>query len=135
MRPQSLFRYLKDHQNHIELDIKTSFQYNSTILTMFHQNSPQQLNSHHNSIIIKTHGINSSTTHLITATTTINHEFINNIQEQQHHSSSILSKTQSIPIYKFQACKFNINNTIIIKFKYLNIASKHKHEFYQLKSQ
>ena len=70
--------YLKDNQNHIELEIKTSFQHNSTISTMFHQNSQQQLNSHHNSIIMKTHDINSSTTHLITATTTITDEFINN---------------------------------------------------------
>jgi len=45
----------------------------------FHKNPKQQLNSHHNSIIMKTHGIHSSTTHLkTTTTTTINHEFINN---------------------------------------------------------
>jgi hypothetical protein len=68
--------YLNDNQNHIELEIKTSFQHNSTTSTMFHQNSQQQLNSHHNSIIMKTHGINSSTTHLITTTAAVNHEFI-----------------------------------------------------------
>ena len=100
MRPQSLFRYLKDHQNHIELDIKTSFQYNSTILTMFHQNSQQPLYSHHNSIIMKTHGINSSTTHLITTTTTtINYEFINNSTTTTSFFINFEQNTKYIYIY------------------------------------
>jgi len=42
---------------------------------IFHKNSQQQLNSHHNSIIMNTHGINHQ--HLITTTTSIKHEFIN----------------------------------------------------------
>jgi len=77
---------------------------------------------------MKIHGINSSTTHPITTSTTINDEIT--------HESTITTsfffnfvQTQSKLIYTFQACKFNTNNTIIIEFTYLNMSSKLKHEF------
>jgi len=64
---------------------------------------------------MKTHGINSSTTHPITTTTTTtkNHEIT-------HESTTTTSffinfvQTQRKPTYTFQACKFNSNNTIIM---------------------
>ena len=85
---------------------------------------------------MKTQCINSSTTHPVTTTTTtttINHEIIHNLTTTTSFYINFV-QTQSIPIYTFQACKFNINNTIIIQFAYLNMTSKLKHEFLQLSS-
>jgi len=65
---------------------------------------------------MKTHDINSSTTHPITITTTTT----TNNYEITHESTTTTSffinfvQTQSKPIYTFQACKFNTNNTIIM---------------------
>ena len=97
---------------------------------------PFQHNSSNQPIFIKTfdnHSIHATNSKLWTPKVQI---IDNNISQQQqlilnlsttnhnqHHSLSNLSKTQSITIYRFQACKFNIIDTIIIKFTYLNIAS------------
>ena len=65
---------------------------------IFHKTFKINSNSNRNSMIMNIHGINHQQQHLITTPTTINHEFINNLQ-QQYHSSSILSKTQGIHVY------------------------------------
>jgi len=139
------FMYLKGKQNHIKLEIKTTFQHKSSIQpfftktlinnsTRFHQNFQQQLNSHHQSIIMNTQYTNSSTTHPITTTTTtINHEIIHNLTTTTSFYINFV-QTQSIPLYTLQACKFNINNTIIIQFTYINMSSNSKNEFLQLSS-
>jgi len=62
---------------------------------------------------MKTHDINSSTMHPITTTTTINHEITHELTTTTSFFINFV-QTQSIPIYTFQACKFNINNTIIM---------------------
>jgi len=82
--------YLKGKQNHIKLEIKTTFQHKSsnqpsftkTLInnsTKFHQNFQQQSNSHYQSINMNTKCINSSRTHPITTTTTFNHEIIHKL--------------------------------------------------------
>ena len=91
--------------------------------THFYKNLQQQLNSYYKSEIVSTQSINSSTKHLITTTTTIKLEFINN----KPQSTSFFIKFEqdtSIPIYTSQACNSNNNNSIIIKFTYLNFTSK-----------
>jgi len=102
--------------------------------THFYKNPQQQLNSLHKSEIMNTQGMNHQQQHLITTKTSIKHEFINN-PSTTIHSSSILGKTQVYMYKHHKHVKFNINNLIIFKFIYPNIASKHKHEFHQLKSQ
>jgi len=52
--------------------------HNSSIQSIFHKNSQQQLSSHHNFTIMNTHGINQQQQHLTTTETSLNHEFINN---------------------------------------------------------
>jgi len=133
--PKVVYRYLyikrhsKLHKTWNQNIISTQF--NNP--TKFHQNFQQQPNSHHQSIIMKIQYINSSTTHSITTTTTINHKIIHNLTTTSSFYINYV-KTQSIPMYTLQACKFNINNTIIIQFTYLNMSSKLKHKFLQLSS-
>ena len=120
----------KGFQKHIKLEIK----YHSNIIHQFNPFLQQQLNSHHKSVFMNIQGMNHQQQHLITTTTSIKHVFINN------PSTTILflinfEQNTSISIYTSKACKFNNNNSIIIKFAYLNIASKFKHEFHQLNSQ
>ena len=94
----------------------------------------QQLNSYHKSVIMNTQGMNHKQQHFMTTTTSMKHEFINN-PSTTIHSSSILGKTQVYMCIHHKHVRFNINNLINFKFIYPNIASKHKHEFHQLKSQ
>jgi len=67
------------------------------------------------------------------------HQFINNNIQSWNHSQfnnhniilhQFCSNIKHIHIYTLQAYKFNINNTIIIQFTYLNIASKLDTNFY-----
>ena len=105
------------------------FQHNSPIQPIFTKPStttpfiPQICNYEHPRYELST-----------TTTTSIKHEFINN-PSTTIHSTSILCKTQVYMYIHHRHIKFNINNLIIFKFIYPNIASKHKHEFHQLKSQ
>jgi len=56
---------------------------------------------------------------------------------QQHNVTfhQFEQNQQNIHFYITWACNFNINNLIIIKFTYPNIALKQEHEFQQLNSQ
>jgi len=70
--------YIKDTQNYIELEIKTSFQHKSPFDPFFIKTSQEQHKFIASSMIMITHGITHQQQHLTTATTTTNHEFINN---------------------------------------------------------
>jgi len=78
--------------------------------------------------------MNHQQQHLITTTTSIDHEFINNPTTTISYHTNFEQNT-NIHIYTSWACDFNINNLIIIKFTYPNIASKQEHEFHLLKPQ
>ena len=109
---------------------RISFQHNST---HFYKNPQQQLNSYHKSEIMNTQGMNHQQQYLITTTTSIKHDFINNLSTTIH-SSTFMGKTQIYMYIHLKHVKFNINNLIIFKFIYPNSTSKHKHEFHQWKS-
>jgi len=71
--------YIKDTQNYIELEIKTSFQHNSPFDPFYYYKNPQEQHKFvASSMIMITHGITHQQQHLTTATTTTNREFINN---------------------------------------------------------
>ena len=99
----------------------------------FLQNPQQPLNSYYKSEIMNTQGMNHQRQYLITTTTSIKHDFINNLSTTIH-SSTFMGKTQIYMYIHLKHVKFNINNLIIFKFIYPNITSKHKHEFHQWKS-
>ena len=78
----------------------------------FLQNPQQQLNSFHKSEIMNTQGMNHQQQYLITTTTSIKHDFINN-PSTTIHSSSFMGKTQVYMYIHHKHVKFNINNLII----------------------
>jgi hypothetical protein len=80
----------------MEHEIKTSFQHN---LTKFHQNFQQQLNSHHNSMIMNIHGMNHQQQHLITTTISIDHEFIDNLTLTISYFTNFEQNTKYTHIY------------------------------------
>jgi len=94
-----------------QLSIITNY---SFIYIMNMQIHHQQLNSYHKSVIMNTQGMNQQQQHLITTTSSIKHEFINN-PSTTIHSSSILGKTQVYMYIHHTHVKFNINNLIIFK--------------------
>jgi len=77
----------------------------------FLQNPQQQLNSFHKSEIMNTQGYHQQQ-YLITTTTSIKHDFINN-PSTTIHSLSFMGKTQVYMYIQHKHVKFNINNLII----------------------
>jgi len=67
-----IYKHKKGNQNHIKLEIKTSFYHKSSIHPFFIKLT-KQLNSHHNFTIMNTHGINhqQQQQHLIMNSSTI----------------------------------------------------------------
>ena len=126
------FMYIKDTQNYIELEIKTSVQENNH-LTHFSWKPSRTTQIHFKLYDYDYPWHQSSTTSHNNNSNNqswIHQQFINN--NIIFHQFWV--KTQSIHIYTSWSCNFIINNLIHIKFIYPNITSKHKHEFHQLKS-
>ena len=102
--------------------------------SIFHKNSLKQLNSHHNSIIMNTHDINQQQQHLTTATTSFNHEFINNYN-YNITSHQFEQKSTRFHITTIQTCKFNNNNMFSIHFTYINLVAKWVQEIHPFNPQ